>query len=421
MLAGLAANAATWSLDSCISYAIEHNTEVRQRLLGIEEGEIDLSDAKNRFLPNVSGYASQNFNFGRALTADNTYANRNTSSFGAGAQLSLPIFQGLRAIRGLDYSRTALRGLLEQAEAVKDNVTLNVIGQYLQVLYAREMLDVADERLKISYDELARRKQLLEAGKIAELDIYEAEAQVSRDELSLVNARNDSAIALLDLAQLLNLPSADGFDIEPLSDEAMPLLPPDEVFANALRNNHEIKAGQLSEDSAETYVALAKTAYIPTISFNAGIGTNYYKTSGLFNESFGMQMRHNFAQSIGFSLNVPIFDGLSTRNNVKRARAQQASAALQLDDTRNRLYKSITQAYTLAVAANKKQEAADKSVASTRAAFEAMQTKYDNGRANATEFEKAKSDYTSALAEALQAKYESILRTRILHFYNKQN
>lgn len=421
MLAGLAANAATWSLDSCISYAIEHNTEVRQRLLGIEEGEIDLSDAKNRFLPNVSGYASQNFNFGRALTADNTYANRNTGSFGAGAQLSLPIFQGLRAIRGLDYSRTALRGLLEQAEAVKDNVTLNVIGQYLQVLYAREMLDVADERLKISYDELARRKELLEAGKIAELDIYEAEAQVSRDELSLVNARNDSAIALLDLAQLLNLPSADGFDIEPLSDEAMPLLPPDEVFANALRNNHEIKAGQLSEDSAEKYVALAKTAYIPTISFNAGIGTNYYKTSGLFNESFGMQMRHNFAQSIGFSLNVPIFDGLSTRNNVKRARAQQASAALQLDDTRNRLYKSITQAYTLAVAANKKQEAADKSVTSTRAAFEAMQTKYDNGRANATEFEKAKSDYTSALAEALQAKYESILRTRILLFYNKQN
>lgn len=419
VLAGITANATSWSLDSCISYAIEHNNEVRQRLIDIEAGAIDISDAKNRFLPSLSGYASQNFNFGRALTADNTYANRNTSSFGAGAQLSLPIFQGLRAIRGLDYSRTALRGLLEQVEAVKDNVTLNVISQYLQVLYAREMLDVANMRLNISQNELARRRELLEAGKIAELDIYEAEAQVSQDELSVVNAQNDSAIALLDLALMLNLPSAKGFDIDPLADEVLPILSPDDVFANAMRNNHEIKAAVIAQEAAEKNVSVSKAAYIPSISFNAGIGTNYYKTSGLYNENFGMQMRHNFAQSLGFSLNVPIFDGFSTRNNVRRARAQQTSAALQLEDSRNRLYKSITQAYSLAVAASKKQEAAAKTVTSTRAAFEAIQTKYDNGRANATEYEKAKTDYTSAMADAVQAKYETILRARILHFYNK--
>ncbi|MDE5661641.1 MAG: TolC family protein, partial [Muribaculaceae bacterium] len=400
-------------------YAIEHNIEVKQQLLSAYEGELGVNEAKDRFLPSVSAYASESFNFGRGLTADNTYAHRNTQSFSVGAQMSLPLFQGLRAVRGLAYSRTQLRALLEQAEATKDNVTLNVIGQYLQALYAREMLAVARERLAISQGELARRRELLDAGKIPELDIHSAIAQVSQDELSVVNAENDSAIALLDLSQLLNLPTADGFDIEPLPDSEMPLLAPDEVFTNAMRNNHGIKAGRLAEEAADRNVAVAKSGWLPTLSFSAGLGTNYYKTSGLENAGFGSQMRHNFAQSIGFSLNVPIFDAFGTRNSVRRARAQQTSAALQLENSRNALYKAINQAYTQAVAAHKKQDAAARSVESTRAAFDAMKVKYDNGRANATEFEKAKSDYTASLSEAVQARYEAMLRARILNFYNK--
>lgn len=417
--AASAASAATWSLDSCVSYAIEHNIEVKQQLLSAYEGELGVNEAKDRFLPSVSAYASESFNFGRGLTADNTYAHRNTQSFSVGAQMSLPLFQGLRAVRGLAYSRTQLRALLEQAEATKDNVTLNVIGQYLQALYAREMLAVARERLAISQGELARRRELLDAGKIPELDIHSAIAQVSQDELSVVNAENDSAIALLDLSQLLNLPSADGFDIEPLPDSEMPLLAPDEVFTNAMRNNHGIKAGRLAEEAADRNVAVAKSGWLPTLSFSAGLGTNYYKTSGLENAGFGSQMRHNFAKSIGFSLNVPIFDAFGTRNSVRRARAQQTSAALQLENSRNALYKAINQAYTQAVAAHKKQDAAARAVESTRAAFDAMKVKYDNGRANATEFEKAKSDYTASLSEAVQARYEAMLRARILNFYNK--
>ncbi|MCM1068143.1 MAG: TolC family protein [Muribaculaceae bacterium] len=418
-LGACAAQARTWTLDECVDYAIGHNVEVKQAMLSAREGEVDVTAAKDAFLPQLSGYASQSFNFGRGLTADNTYANRNTSSFSAGAQLSLPIFQGLRAVRNLKYSRTALRALLERSEEAKDNVTLNVIGQYLQALYASEMLDVARIQLGISQRELERRQVLLEAGKIPELDLYEARALVSRDELSVVNAMNDSIIAVLDLTQLLNLPSADDFEPAPLGDESLPLLQPDEVFANAMRANHGVRAGIIEKEAAEQSVAVAKSAYIPTLSFSAGIGTNYYKTSGFNNEGFGMQMRHNFAKSIGFSLSVPIFDAFSTRNNVRRANLRRESVQLQLDDTRNRLYKTITQAYTQAVAATKKQAAAAVAVQQTEAAFNAMQVKYDNGRATPTEFEKSKSDYTSALSDLVQAKYETILRARILHFYNK--
>ncbi len=408
-----------WSLDSCVNYAISHNITVQSRILEAEGGRLSVTEAKDRFLPTVSGYGSQSFSFGRGLTAENTYANRNTSSFSAGAQLSLPIFQGLAGVRRLDYAKASLRALLEQTEAAKDDVTLNVTSQYLQALYTAEMMAVARERLAISTSELARRQQLLEAGKIPELDIYEARSQVSQDELNLVNCANDSIIALLDLAQMLNLPSAEGFAVQPLPDSQMPLLSPDEVWANAAERNHALRAGEMQAEAADKNVALAKTGYIPTLSFSAGIGSNYYKTSGFQNEGFGSQMRHNFAKQIGFSLSVPIFDAFGTRNSVRRARVQAHTTRLQLDDSRQRLYKAIMQAYTQAVGAEKKRDAAAVAVESSRAAFEAMKVKFDNGRANATEYEKTRSDYTAALAQAVQAKYEAILRTRILLFYNK--
>lgn len=414
----LAAGAKTWTLDECVTYAIDHNIDVLNRRVSVQESELAVTEAKDRFLPQLQAYGSQSFNFGRGLTADNTYANRNTSSFSVGANLSLQIFQGLRAVRQLSYSRTALKAQLEQVEAAKDDVTLNVISQYLQALYASEMLQVAKNNLAISQSELSRRQALLDAGRLPGLDIHEARAQVAQDELSVTNAVNDSILARLDLAQLLNLPDADDFEIAPLGDEDILLPNPEQIFENALQYNHTMRAGRLQQEAAEKNVSLAKSGYIPTLSFSAGLGTNYYKTSGYQNENFGAQMRHNFAKSIGFSLSVPIFDAFSTRNNVRRARIQQESLRLQLDDSRNRLYKAIMQAHTQAIGAVKKQESARIAVESSLAAFEAMKVKYDNGRANATEFQKAQSNYINSQAQAVQAKYERILRARILDFYN---
>ena len=245
------AGAREWSLDDCIAYAIDHNIEVRQRMVSQQQGELSVTEAKDQFLPQLNGYGSQSFNFGRGLTADNTYANRNTSSFSVGASLSLPIFQGLRAVRNLKYSQTNLRALVERTEAAKDNVTLNVIGAYLQALYASEMVRVANINLAISTDELARRRQMLDAGKIPELDIYEAESQVAQDEVSVVNAENDSILALVDLSQLLNLPSSEDFTVQPLADSRLPLLDPEEVFANAMQNNHGIRAGRIEKEAAD--------------------------------------------------------------------------------------------------------------------------------------------------------------------------
>ncbi len=129
-------------------------------------------------------------------------------------------------------------------------------------------------------------------------------------------------------------------------------------------------------------------------------------------------MRHNLSKSLGFSLSIPIFDGFSTRNSVRRARLQEISARLQLSDSRNRLLKNITQAHTQAIAADKRREASRTAETSTHAALEAIREKYNYGKANATEFEQAKTAYIRAVSDAVQAKYESVLRRRILRFYS---
>lgn len=407
-----------WSLDSCVSYAVEHNVEVRQRMLATRQAELAVTEAKDRVLPNLGGYAQQSFSFGRGLTADNTYANRNTNSFAVGAQLSVPLFQGLKVVRGIEYSNVSLRAAVERSEATRDDVEVNVMAQYLQALYARENLEVARMSLKVSQDELLRREALLEAGKIPELDLCEARAQVSRDELQVTTAANDSVLALLDLANLLNLENAEDFDILPLEDDGSQSIPSvEEVWGNMLLCNHTLRAADIDREAAEKYVGVAKAGYLPTLSFSAGIGTNYYRTSGFINEGFGPQMRHNFSKSLGFSLNIPIFDAFSTRNSVTRARLQQVDADLQRENTRRQLRTTITNAHAQALAAERREKTASVAEEATKAAFEAMQVKYDNGRANATEFEKAKAEYINAVSQRLQAAFERMLRIRILRHY----
>lgn len=413
------ASAENWTLDRCITYALDNNLTVKSRKIEIQSGELEVTAAKDRHLPQLAAGASQSFSFGRGLTSENTYTNRNTSNFGWSVNMSLPLFQGLSAVRQTKYAKANLRALVEEFEASKDDITLNVISAYLQVLYAGEMCNVADEQLRLSLVEQARREELLKAGKIPELDLTEARSQVAQSHVSVVNAQNDRTLALVDLAQLLELPDIEGFDIEPIEEDGLGIYSAEEVYKRALDANHSILASRRRIEAAERNISLARSSYLPTLSLNAGLGSNYYTVSGINSESFGQQMRNNFNKSLGFSLSIPIFDAFSSRNAVRRAKIQKLNAELQYENTERTLYKNIQQAYYQARGAEEKHSAALISEAATREAFEAMQQKYDFGRANSTEYEQAKSNYVRAMSEAVQAKYESILRRRILAFYNK--
>lgn len=419
MLNMIAVYAQSWDLDSCINYAIEHNITVKNRNLDKISAELDITEAKNKFLPNLSANASQMFNFGRGLTSANTYANRNTSNFQWGASLSLPLFQGMSAVRQFKYAKANFHAVVEEYEAAKDDVTLNVISAYLQVLYNRELLEVAKKQVDLSKYELTRRKALFEAGKIPEVDVMEAQSQLAQDELSQVSAENDCQLSMIDLAQLLELDDINEFDISPLKDDSNVLLSAEEVFGNAMNNNHTMLASKYRIKAAERNISLAKSGYIPRLSFNAGVGSSYYNVSGIVNDMFSTQMNNNLNTYIGFSLSIPIFDAFSTRNSVRKAKIQHLTAQLQYESNENTLYKAIQQAYYQALGAKKKFEASIVAENSASATFDAMSEKYNLGRATPTEYEQAKTKYMKATSERVQAKYESVLRNRILDFYNR--
>lgn len=415
-----AAQADTWSLDSCISYAMDHNLNIRSAEISRMEGELSVTEAKDAFLPTLSAGAGQNWDFGRGLTSANTYANRNTSMFSWNARMSLPIFQGLRNIRQLRYSRTNLSMLEKQEEASRDEVRLSVITSYLQVLFNKELLEVSREQLRLSKVQLDRQKVLLEAGKVPEVDVIQAEAQVAQNEVQVVNSENDLQTSKIELAKLLEFDDLTDFDVAPIDDDSMGLLSAEEVYNNALANYPALRAAREGVKLADEGISVAKTGYIPTISFSAGLGSSYYTVSGEQGKSFGSQMRDNFSKNLGFSLSVPIFDGLSTRDRVRQAKVRKLNAQLQVQQQESELHKSIRLAYRQALGAEKKYESGKVAVSAAKAALDAMTEKYTYGKANATEWEKTQSDYITALAQQVQAKYELILRNKVLDFYNRK-
>ena len=416
-MSGSATADETWTLQRCVDYALENNLTVKNSHLQVDQSEIDVTSAKDAFLPTLSASASEGFNFGRGLTSDNTYADRNTSSFQWGVNMSLPPFQGLSDVRQLKVAKSAMQQYLMEFEAAKDDLTLNIMAQYLQVLYNKEVAKSAISQLSYSTYEVERQKALVDEGKVAEAYLYDAEAQQAQDRLQVITAENDVRVALVNLANLLQLPTADGFDVAPLDEENPEIPGPDVVYSRALEHNHSILSARQGIVTARDRVSYARSGYMPRLSFDASVGSSYYTVAGYDNQPFATQMRNNFSTYLGLRLSIPIFDAFSTRNNIRRARLQETSARLELDRRESELYKTIQLAYTQATGARDKFLTSSETLDKTRLSFEATRERYALGRATPTDFEQAKNNLFRVEISRISSRYEYLLRYRILRFY----
>ena len=416
-MSGSATADETWTLQRCVDYALENNLTVKNSHLQVDQSEIDVTSAKDAFLPTLSASASEGFNFGRGLTSDNTYADRNTSSFQWGVNMSLPLFQGLSDVRQLKVAKSAMQQYLMEFEAAKDDLTLNIMAQYLQVLYNKEVAKSAISQLSYSTYEVERQKALVDEGKVAEAYLYDAEAQQAQDRLQVITAENDVRVALVNLANLLQLPTADGFDVAPLDEENPEIPSPDVVYSRALEHNHSILSARQGIVTARDRVSYARSGYMPRLSFDASVGSSYYTVAGYDNQPFATQMRNNFSTYLGLRLSIPIFDAFSTRNNIRRARLQETSARLELVRRESELYKTIQLAYTQATGARDKFLTSSETLDKTRLSFEATRERYALGRATPTDFEQAKNNLFRVEISRISSRYEYLLRYRILRFY----
>ena len=412
-----------WSLRECCDYAVEHNITIKQQENQCRQQEIQLSNDKNQRLPDLSGSAGQNFSFGRGLTAQNTYTNTNTSSTSFSLGTSVPLFTGFQIPNNIKLNQLNLEAATQDLEKAKNDIRTQVAQAYVQILYDMEITDVAHRQIAIDSAQVARLQALLKIGRASEAELAQQKATLAQSQLTATQAKNNLQLALLTMTQLLELESPEGFSvvrpqIGSVGDAV--IATPEDIYAAALSTKPEIQAQQLRLRATENSIKIAQAGYYPTLSFSAGLGSNYYKTSGFKADGFATQMKNNFSQYLGFNLNIPIFNRFQTRNSVRSAKIDRENQTLQLDNTKKALYKEIQQVYYNAVAANQKLTSSQQANESSETAFRLTQAKYEQGKATITEFNEAKNNYLKTESDLTQARYEYLYQLALIRFYSGQ-
>lgn len=418
----------SWTLTQCIDHALAHNISIKQYENQLRQREVQLSNAKNQRLPDLSASASQSFSFGRGLTADNTYTNRSTSSTSFSLGTSVPLFTGFRIPNNVRLNQLNLEAATADLEKARNDIRMQVAQAYVQILYDMEIADVARRQIAIDSAQVTRLQVMLNLGKASEAQLSQQKATLAQSQLTATQADNNIQLALLNLSQLLELDSPDGFSIVRPDVEHVGRIvanadvpTPDAIFSEALTTRPEITSENLRLKMAEKNILLAKADLYPTISFSAGLGSNYYKTSGFPAETFGTQMKNNFSQYLGFNMNIPIFSRFQTQNSIKNARIDRENQLLSLDNTKKSLYKEIQQAYYNTIAAQQKLSSSRQACQSAADAYRLTTAKYEQGKASITEFNEQKNIYLRAESDLTQARYEYLYQMALIRFYRGQD
>ena len=412
-----------WTLRQCADYAVEHNISIKQRENNREQRANQLSTARNSRLPDLSASASESFNFGRGLTLDNTYTNRSTNSTSFSLGTSVPLFTGFQIPNQIKLSQLNLEAATKDLEKAKNDIRMQVAQAYVQILYNMEIADVARRQIEIDSQQVARLQAFVNNGKASQAQLSQQLSTLAHAHLTATQAENTLQLSILTLSQLLELPSPEGFtivcpDISATNYTGLPTdISPEAIYQEALGIKPEVQAEQLRLSATERSINIAKAALYPKLNFSAGLQSNYYKTNGVKADPFATQMKNNFSQYIGISLNVPIFTRFQTRNNIRNAKIDRENQLLQLENVKKTLYKEIQQVFYNAIAADSKYHSSETAAQSSKDAFTLMQAKYENGKANMTEFNEAKNSYLKAESDLVQARYEYLYQTALLDFY----
>jgi outer membrane protein len=417
-----------WTLMECIQHATAHNITIQQIQLQREAAAVDLNTAQMSRLPDLNASVGQSWSFGYSSSRTGLNATQNQSGSNLSIGSSIPLFTGFRISHEIARNRLELKAATESLEKAKEDLSLSVASLYLQALFNKELLKVSEEQLALSQTQIAKTQSLVEAGKAPQSQLYDIEAQAARDEVSVVEAKNNVALALLDLAQSLELEYEPTFDIQtPNTDNVLTqytgsLQPPPVIFQNALSSKPVIKEKEYRIQSAEQSIGIAQSGYLPSLSLNLGYYTQYYyiynQQNNSVNSPFGAQFKENGRESIGLSLNIPIFNRFSVKNQVRNAKLNLFNQQLELDNTKKTLFKEIQTAYLNATASQEKYRAADKAVRAAVESFQYARERYEVGKSSVFEFNEAKTKQIQSQSEQIRAKYDYIFRAKILDFYN---
>jgi outer membrane protein len=446
-----------WTLEQCVNHALTNNLQVKQQMLLVESAKADVLQSKLDLIPGINANASHGYNFGQTVDRyTNQFATSRVQTNNFYIQSSLTLFNGFQKLNGIKQTQLNLMASQQDADKLMNDMSINIATYYLQVLFYKELVRIRTNQLDITSQQVDRMKKLVSAGTMAQGDAYTIEAQYAVEESSLIEAENNLEISLLTLSQLLDLPSAQGFDIEvpALIIEGDPSLvaTPDEIFTYAQANMPEIKAAEYRLQSSEKQLARARGAYYPSLTLSGSWGTGYSGASQIQDQaipgepyligyalnpdastyydvyansleytyktkSWDDQIKDNNNKSIGLYLTVPILNGWQSRTMVSKAKISLDNSRLEYELQKVQLRKTIQQAWADARAALKQYYAAEKKVNATRESFRYAEQKFEVGIMNSVDYNNSKKDLSNSESEQLQTKYDYIFKTTVLDFY----
>lgn len=412
-----------WSIEECINYALENNIDVEQLEIQLESTKLGESDALGAFLPNLN--ASTNGSWSKGSGFDQTTNQRVSGTFfslNGGVSSGVTLFDGLRNIHRFNKAKLNTIASQYRLDGIKDNIVLNVANAYLDILANKESLKVVKLQADIASKDYERTKMLVEAGTVPKGDLLELEATIADYEQQTVNGENNILLKRLFLAQLLQITDYENFDI---AEDTYDVPPSEiynysakEVYDKALTIRGNIKLAETNIDIAEKDVKIAKGALYPTLSASIGYNTSYSSfVKKLTSASFTDQISENDGIGYGMSLNVPVFNGFSVRNNIRRSKLNLEQTKLQAKQEKLTLEANINQAYLDVRSFGKRYEAAQKTYDARKQAYDFAKERFDVGLMNAFDFSQSQSRVDNAAVDVVNAKYNYIFRIKILEIY----
>lgn len=406
-----------WSLTDCINYAVNNNITVKKTQLGQQTAAINLDQAKNNRLPAVSGNISANANHGSVINQiTNNRVNQTTITNSMGVSASMPLYEGNKLNLQIERATLALEQNDLYVKEAQNNITLSVLEAYLQALYQYENIAVAKNTALSSEEQLAQAQQKYENGAIAKIDLIEIETQHANNEYNVVLAKNQYENQVLTLKQLLELPPGTEFGIEIIQKEdvSAPIANKEEVYRQALEQLPTTKIYEKQKELAQKDIQIAKSGFLPSLSLSGGINTGY---SDRDTEKYMTQLKNNFGQTIGLSLNIPIFSRYQNKNNVALARLSESQADLDRKQAEKDLYTKIETAWYNATTRQAQEVASKKARDNAKLAYELAEKKHEFGNLTNTELLVSRNTYLNAEQTYLQNKYMVLLYQQLLNFY----
>ncbi|HAA15581.1 MAG TPA: TolC family protein [Cytophagales bacterium] len=451
-------NNAPWTLERCLEHGLLNSIRIRQGQLDVQGSEITVKNAQMQRLPSVNANSSVGTNLGRTIdptTNEFTFNSLVSQSISASANVTL--FSGFSINNTIAQSKIDRQASEYSLEDTKNQVSLDIINFFTQVLFNREQLEAAQARLETSEAQLAQTKKQVELGVFPVANELQAQQQVATDELQVVNFENAVALSLLQLRQLLMVNPNDPFDIVSPELEAPGSYLIDQgaqaIYEDAVKYQPSIKAVDAQVESAGYGVEIAKGGRYPSLSAGISWRTNYSSLldsvpteetvltvvpigfvdgtnelvvtprnlpAGLEPISYFGQWDYNSTNNVGVTLSIPIFNNYRVQTQIDRSKIALERAEVNAINTRNTLRQNIEQAYQNVVAAQKTYQANQNSVSAQRELFANIEQRYNLGAANAVEFTQGKNNLATAESDLIRAKYDYIFKIKVLEFYQNK-